>query len=575
MSSVRTDVGYFGADSITKLLGVSEEFHFSNGTVDYVNMGNYSHRTVPADWAATSVWTSTGVNSFTFSTPDSNILTDPIVTSFGAIPMHIYERVPAKTWRSSFVSGFTGPTGGLSSNRVTVTWETTKYGGNGSYAWVYGPVSDGPYMYRGYDPASQTATLVKWSGYWNASGLQSMGEFGATQIHIRSIPTENAAIMAFESNHVNYLDWEYSFGSQNITKLEGLGATVVKSLDPGTGWQEMPLNDNAPIWGTGTGTPLGQSNPAKAAFGARMVRKALSYLIPRQQIIDGLFSGRAAPGITQFYPMTGVIHPGDIYNGIKADPYDPAAAREFLAAAGYGAIGAPPPRIVPSQTVAFPSIFLGQSFTLAGIYDPVSVGRELKYGGFAVVLEQSADNGSTWQPVADAYTNVGGYYTLTYTPTLSGTVGYRLFFTGVPVSYLNAQGYGSPASIEAITPPTSNVKSQWQNVTATSYGPVSTVTIGIFGDSFKPLGSKAQLQAVADQITASLGNLSSSISKTLSTVDTEQATASAQVSRMMSSLNIASTTVSGFQGRSTRPEAMLMRRSQQQWDLSFLLSGFH
>src|SRR2546427_12443581 len=105
-------------------------------------------------------------------------------------------------------------------------------------------------MYRGYDPASQTATLVKWSGYWNASGLQSMGEFGATKIHIQSIPTESAAIGAFESNQVNYLDVFYSFSSQNITKLQSFGAAVVKSFEPENGWQEMPLNDNAPIWGT-------------------------------------------------------------------------------------------------------------------------------------------------------------------------------------------------------------------------------------------------------------------------------------------------------------------------------------
>ncbi|TLX97730.1 MAG: hypothetical protein E6K96_02415 [Thaumarchaeota archaeon] len=73
-----------------------------------------------------------------------------------------------------------------------------------------------------------------------------------------------------------------------------------------------------------------------------------------------------------------------------------------------------------------------------------------------------------------------------------------------------------------------NLKNQWQNVSATSYGPVSMVTIGILGNSFKPIGSKAQLQALVDQLQASLGNLSSSISKTLSTVDLEQAAASAQ-----------------------------------------------
>jgi ABC-type transport system substrate-binding protein len=51
-----------------------------------------------------------------------------------------------------------------------------------------------------------------------------------------------------------------------------------------------------PVFGTGTETPLGKSNPERAAEAARYVRQAFDYLIPRQLIIDNLISGLATPG---------------------------------------------------------------------------------------------------------------------------------------------------------------------------------------------------------------------------------------------------------------------------------------
>jgi len=525
MSQLRLDVGWVGGGTLQGVLGTKgaafAQFTFLNGTTRYVGNGTYS-MSKPANWTPTSSWTSMNKTAFSFTMPTPYILTDPIVTAFGALPMHIYEKVKASTWPTSFLSGFTGSSGGLSNNKVTVTWNTAQYGGNGSYAYVYGPVGDGPYMYRGYDPVSQTATLEKWGGYWNATGLQSMGEFTATTIHVQSILAKDAAIAAFGNHQVNFLDANYGFNPQDISALQGLGATVIKDADPANGWQEMPLNDNNPVFGTGVATPVGSAagaTPAQQAAAARDVREALSYLTPRQEIINNLLGGLALPGITQYYPSQGVIKAGDIYNGITADPYDPTMAASFLAAAGYNT-GVPPPTPgqtvapatttvsvpgnstsgIPTSSVSVPSFLLGNSFTLSGIYQPVNVATELNASGFAVVLDQSVDGGTTWQAVSDAYTNVGGYYTLTYTPTVTGAVNYRLFFTGVPVSYLNKEGYGSPASIEAVVPPVLANRTFWANTTATSYGTVSKITIGTFSDVVKVLATGAQVAAVGAQV---------------------------------------------------------------------------
>jgi ABC-type transport system substrate-binding protein len=452
--------------------------------------------------------------------PTAYILTDPIITAFGAIPMHIYEKVKASTWATSFLSGFTGTSGGLSNTAVKITYDKARYGGNGSYAYVYGPMGDGPYLYKGYDAVSQTATMTKWSGYWNATGLQGMGEFTATTIHVQSILAKDAAIAALGNKQVNFLDTNYTFNPQDITAMQKLGATVVKVADPANGWQEMPLNDNAPIWGTGAGTPAGSAAGASAATqaaAARNVRKALSYLVPRQQIIDNLLGGLGLPGITQFYPVAGVINAGDIYNGIKADPYDPVAAASFLAAAGYNTGVAPPPpsvtvvapptvtvppitvsqgavpSITPSctsvtvpspvtTTVTVPTFLSGNALTWSGDFQ-VLPSKGVAANGYAVTLQQSTDGAKSWTPVLLGATTTGGYYALTYSPAVSGVVSYRVFFTGLPETFLTPLGPASPNLPEAYVPPLAPASGlPVSNTTATQYSAISTYNIGTLAD---------------------------------------------------------------------------------------------
>jgi hypothetical protein len=231
-----------------------------------------------------------------------------------------------------------------------------------------------------------------------------------------------------------------------------------------------------------------------------------------------------------------------------------------LAAAGY-ATGVPPPTPgqavtlptttinIPGSNVAVPSFLQGNSFTLSGIYQPVKVSDELKYGGFVVVLEQSVDSGTTWQAVSDTYTNVGGFFTMTYTPTVTGAAWYRLFFSSVPVSYVNSIGYGSPASIEAVTPPVAILKTFWQNVTATSYGPVSKLQIGTFADVVGLLASGAQVQSLGTQLQNALNTLTTATQASLNTLQTAQTTTNGQVSALQASVNTLNTNVSNLQSQ--------------------------
>ena len=293
---------------------------------------------------------------------------------------------------------------------------------------------------HGYNSITQTGTLVKNSGYWNATGLEAMHEFTVTTVNIITIATKDAAIAGY-GNPINFYDAQYTFNKDDAGSLASAGAHVAYVNDPANGWQEMPLNDNNPVWGTRVATPNGIANPSHAATYAKDVRTAMSYLIPRQEIVNSLLQGLGTAGITQFFPTAGVISPGDIYQGVTGDPLNVNTALSYLAAAGYntgvappsqgGQIITPPPINVTGITLNVPSFFLGNSFTLTGTF-PVIPAQTSAYTGFYVTLQQSLDGGHTWSPVALGTATTGGYYNINYQPTATGSLQYRLFFTGSP-----------------------------------------------------------------------------------------------------------------------------------------------
>src|SRR3989475_11141434 len=200
----------------------------------------------PSGFKPTSIWTSIKKTPSPFMVPAANVLTDPLVTLVSPLPMHIYEKVPANTWSSSFLSGFDAQ-GALTNKPTTVTWSTATYGGNGSYAHVIGPVGDGAYMYRGYDSVSQTGTLTRFERYWNATGLQAPGQITPKTVHGVHVQEKQAAIAGLANGQLNYLDSNYNFNANDVNSMTALGAYVAKVQDPANGWQEMVLNDQAPI----------------------------------------------------------------------------------------------------------------------------------------------------------------------------------------------------------------------------------------------------------------------------------------------------------------------------------------
>ena len=60
----------------------------------------------------------------------------------------------------------------------------------------------------------------------------------------------------------------------------------------------MSVNMRHPILGTGINTPLGLKDPNMAAKAAQYVRNAISYVIPRMEIINNIMGGLAFPATT-------------------------------------------------------------------------------------------------------------------------------------------------------------------------------------------------------------------------------------------------------------------------------------
>ncbi|HYB07945.1 MAG TPA: ABC transporter substrate-binding protein [Nitrososphaerales archaeon] len=480
MAGLISQVGWVSEGTFQSILGLNTQFTYSNGTTDYVVNGTYYHGAAPSGFTPDSTFQAFANTTWTFHMSTPYVFTDPVITGISATPMHLYEQYAFSTWSTGVLSGFTGASGGLSTGTFSYTYNSAVYGGNGS-GKSYGPLGDGAYIYYGYDPVGLVGTMQRNPSFWNATGLQAMGWDKIQTIHIVYINSKDAAIAALGNGQVNFLDSNYQFDAADVASMQSSGFTVVKVNDPSNGWQEMGLNLNNPVFGTGTATPLGSSNPARAAWAAMMVREAISYLIPRSYIVSQLLQGLGTPGITQVAPSFTFAYP----KGVAADPYDPTMAKSFLAAAGYST-GVAPPSIsslngtAPTISgITVPSFLLGNSFTLTGAFtvDPV---LGLNSGGFAITLQQSTNGGANWTSVALGATTTAGAFSITYQPVVTGAVEYRVFFTGLPETYVSSGGFATPGAVEAQVPPLNTVKPA--NVTNTQYTSPTTAQIGALSD---------------------------------------------------------------------------------------------
>lgn len=387
-----------GLGSNIQYLGNLVDFTFLNGTTTTVD-----NRATPDEAVRKGSWKAVDKYTFTFHLPDVYAFTRQSFYAAGApLPKHILEQFPSDTWDSLPFSTASGP--------VTYTWDTKKYGGSGSYTAV-GPVGAGPYYLESFDFTRNLATMKKYTGYWNVTGLEALGQFTVDTYKVVWIGSKDAALAALKNGEVNVLDNNYQLGRDKPT-LQQMGVNIISAAE--LGWQEQGFNMQHPVFGTGTDTPLGKQDPSQAAEAARHVRTAISYLIPRDQIVNELLAGLAYPLATLVGPGWGVWYNGNV----KPDPYDVSKAADELKAAGYTVNYVPPKQIAYS----------GNPMLGSGSIAINGVGRTAHE---MLIVQQSTDGGTTWTDFAAAVTaNDTKYEISAPAPPAFGTVWYRTNFTG-------------------------------------------------------------------------------------------------------------------------------------------------
>jgi len=429
-------VGYY-AD----ILGQNVDFKWLHETTTKVYYNGsqtvFNPSTVPSGTRQGNV-SALDANTVQLYLPNISGLTKPygffgVETLLGnnLIPKHVLEKIPYDQWSTSPVNTGTG----------TLTIQLP----NGTDYTLKGPIGTGPYMFEGYDVTAQQVHMRKFNNFWNRTGLEAVGQFAITDYYIKYIADKTPALAALKNGEVDMLDPNYHM-QKDVPTIEPSWGVVLDLV--GAGRQEMGFNMKHPIWGTGTGTPLG------TAEAARHLRLAVDYAIPRQLIIDNLLDGYGTPGVTPCLPTQ------LYYNAsIPVRPYDLVKAKQELALAGYGTATTP-----TSQS----SFILGSSARLTGTWTD-SDGAPLP--DTTLEVRQSSDN-ETYSIYETVKTDGFGRWVTTITPSKTGPMYISLAdptqpgYSGVPIGFFNVTTLSNVIQSTATTPLTNQMNTLQNNLSS-------------------------------------------------------------------------------------------------------------
>jgi ABC-type transport system substrate-binding protein len=108
-----------------------------------------------------------------------------------------------------------------------------------------------------------------------------------------------------------------------------------------------------PTFGTGEEVPAVKAGKIDGYHAAKLLRKAITGMIPRQLIVDTLYGGVASPGIISFPPANVYFN-----LNLKSPAFDPVKAASYLQATGFAASIAdiPPITVTPPSGTVSPTI---------------------------------------------------------------------------------------------------------------------------------------------------------------------------------------------------------------------------
>ncbi len=142
----------------------------------------------------------------------------------------------------------------------------------------------GPYYLYDYDEINQIIHLKRNEYFDDWTGVTPNFE----DVYFKFYSNKDSAISALIAGDIDMIDAQYSL------RLSDIPETVEYNKVSALGSQEMGFNCMHPILGTGELCPIPGPESGKH------IRKAISYLIPRNRIIDEILYGIGDPGVTPF-----------------------------------------------------------------------------------------------------------------------------------------------------------------------------------------------------------------------------------------------------------------------------------
>jgi peptide/nickel transport system substrate-binding protein len=165
------------------------------------------------------------------------------------------------------------------------------------------PVGAGPFKVVSYVPGSEM-TVQKWDGYWDAKDIH------VQTVHIFLSVDPATLLQGLQTGQYNFAP---SLPVQDIAAAKAAGLNVTDSSAHGWAVDFLNLNEN------------------QAPFNNPHVVKAVQYAINRQQLVAQLTFGEGAAAYQEVPAVSPLYNPA---LNASVYPYDPAKAKQELAAAG-------------------------------------------------------------------------------------------------------------------------------------------------------------------------------------------------------------------------------------------------
>lgn len=286
----------------------AEDVKFTWDTILNPDVGSTQNSVVKAAFGSPDAYEVVSPTEIRVTLPSYTIMFEAaVLPTISILPKHALDQIKPEDWRSHVVSTWMG------SFEVPTA--------NGPYT-AMGAVGTGPWVPAGFDPVRKAYKFTKNPDYWKET-TGNVSEF-----YVVNIQGADAVLSALKAGEIDAHDPMYDIGTL-VDTLEEDWATV-HTFDSYK-WQQTCLNMAHPVFGTGVDTPLGKSDPSRAAEAAMYVRKAISHAIPREQIIRNIVGGYGQPGTVPM-PFTAAEYDKDY---LKPIAYDMDLARQFMEKAGY------------------------------------------------------------------------------------------------------------------------------------------------------------------------------------------------------------------------------------------------